>query len=575
MSKLSVDQKTVKDLFSGKHADFLIPDYQRPYAWGHDECETLWEDLFAFAFPNDNCEDFKSDTDEYYLGPIVTFRNEAGKLEIIDGQQRLTTLLLLLRAFYDKFSRMQDKPSRQMRKNIAECVWRTDEFDEPDTSKLKIDSEVASDADKEEFLRILRTGEAPKQNKSAYANNFRFFREKIDDLVSTYPTYTPYLATRILNNAILLPIEAESQDTALRIFSTLNDRGRPLSDADIFKSQFYKYFSELGRKDDFIKEWKALEEMTKDIFGSRRMDELFARYMYFERARHKIKETTTKALRDFYGQNSYALLKSEKTFEDLKSLAIFWDKIVRQDSAFSQRVLDRLFVLNYAPNGMWTYFVSVYFLAKRDENDQLEESAFFAFLNRITAFIFAYAVDRPGVNALRGPVYAEMINLVYNQEVTFKDYRFERENIRQQLQMYKFTNQRPITKSLLMWWAFNNPSQKVFDLNTWLEIEHIYPKRRAKEIPLTREDNLEALGNKAILESRINIRASDYRFSDKKRYYLGFTTDGGLVRERTNNAELLELANTIEDFNEADIEERTKRIIDSFVDFLEANSLIK
>ena len=52
-----------------------------------------------------------------------------------------------------------------------------------------------------------------------------------------------------MQNCILLPIEAESQDTALRIFSTLNDRGKPLSDADIFKAQFYKYYSDKGEKE--------------------------------------------------------------------------------------------------------------------------------------------------------------------------------------------------------------------------------------------------------------------------------------------------------------------------------------
>lgn len=51
MSKLNIDQKSVKALFSEKKADFLIPDYQRPYAWGEKECQTLWDDLFLFAFP--------------------------------------------------------------------------------------------------------------------------------------------------------------------------------------------------------------------------------------------------------------------------------------------------------------------------------------------------------------------------------------------------------------------------------------------------------------------------------------------------------------------------------------------
>mgnify|MGYP000118791284 FL=1 len=134
MSKLNIDQKTIRLLLTDKHSDFLIPDYQRPYAWGEDECSTLWDDLFAFPFPfpGDDYERFDSENDEYFLGPIVTFKNGSGQLEIIDGQQRLTTIMLLLRAFYDKFANMKDKQSVKMREAIARCVWKTDEFDEPD-----------------------------------------------------------------------------------------------------------------------------------------------------------------------------------------------------------------------------------------------------------------------------------------------------------------------------------------------------------------------------------------------------------------------------------------------------------
>ena len=127
MSKLNVDQKTIFDLFLDKKADFLIPDYQRPYAWGEEQCQTLWDDIFLFSFPDNNYEAF-DDNEEYFLGSIVTFKNEKGKSEVIDGQQRLTTLMLILRAFYDKFSNMQDKNSILTRDRIEKCIWKTDTF---------------------------------------------------------------------------------------------------------------------------------------------------------------------------------------------------------------------------------------------------------------------------------------------------------------------------------------------------------------------------------------------------------------------------------------------------------------
>lgn len=66
MSKLNVDQKTINELFSDTKADFLIPDYQRPYAWSEEQCLTLWNDIFDFAFPGADYSKFDKDNDEYF-----------------------------------------------------------------------------------------------------------------------------------------------------------------------------------------------------------------------------------------------------------------------------------------------------------------------------------------------------------------------------------------------------------------------------------------------------------------------------------------------------------------------------
>lgn len=579
MSKLSVDQKNIFDLLKDKKADFLIPDYQRPYAWQEKECQKLWDDIFEFAIPENDATKFDTN-DEYFLGPIVTFMNEDKKLEVIDGQQRLTTILLLLRAFYAKYGSMQDEQSKSTRENIEKCIWKTDEFGKPNLDELKIDSEVAMDKDKEEFLNILKTGIVEKNQKSQYAENYRIFQEKINNFLDTYPGYFSYLPIRVLNNCILLPIEAESRETALRIFSTLNDRGLPLSDSDLFKAQFYKYFNEKGQKDDFVKKWKELEELCESIFHPSQgtpMDELFTRYMYFLRAKMGIKSSTTEALRSFYEKNSYSILKNEYVFEDLINLANFWKDVLDQNvERFSDRILKRLFVLNYAPNGMWTYFTSVYYLQNRDEDSMLDDKKFFDFLNKIIAFIWTYAIYMPGVNALRTPVYAEMVNIVNDKQVEFNDFKFDEQVIKQIFENYEFYNRRPITKAMLTWYAFQNNAQELQDLNTNFDIEHILAKGR-QEIDSTLRDirNLECLGNKDLLERKVNIPASEYRFSDKKKFYFGFTTDKGIQKVGTNIVDLIELANSNEDFNENDIIERNNKILNEFYKFLKENNLFK
>ena len=579
MSKLSVDQKNIFDLLKDKKADFLIPDYQRPYAWQEKECQKLWDDIFEFAIPENDATKFDTN-DEYFLGPIVTFMNKDKKLEVIDGQQRLTTILLLLRAFYAKYGSMQDEQSRSTRENIEKCIWKTDEFGKPSLDELKIDSEVAMDKYKDEFLNILKTGIVEKDQKSKYAENYRFFQEKINNFLDTYPGYFSYLPIRILNNCILLPIEAESQETALRIFSTLNDRGLPLSDADIFKAQFYRYYNEKGEKDTFVKKWKELEELCESIFHPSQgtpMDELFTRYMYFIRAKMGIKSSTTEALRSFYEKDSYKLLKNDYIFDDLINLANFWKDVLNQNiDRFSDRVLKRLFVLNYAPNGMWTYFTSVYYLQNRDIDNMLDDQRFYDFLNKIIAFIWTYAVYIPGVNALRTPVYAEMINIVNNKPIEFSEFKFDEQVIKQSFENYEFYNRRPITKAMLTWYAFQNESQELQDLNVNFDIEHILAKGRQEiDSTLKNRKKIECLGNKALLERKINIPASEYRFKDKKKFYYGFTTDKGVTKIGTKIRDLIELADAHECFEEEDIVERNNKILNDFYSFLRENNLFK
>ena len=75
MSKLNVDQKSIYELLSDRKADYIIPDYQRPYAWDEDSCQTLWDDIFSFAIPDNDATKFDT-SDEYFLGSIVTFEND-------------------------------------------------------------------------------------------------------------------------------------------------------------------------------------------------------------------------------------------------------------------------------------------------------------------------------------------------------------------------------------------------------------------------------------------------------------------------------------------------------------------
>lgn len=129
---------------------------------------------------------------------------------------------------------------------------------------------------------------------------------------------------------------------------------------------------------------------------------------------------------------------------------------------------------------------------------------------------------------------------------------------------------------MLTWWAFENEAQSLISLESTIEVEHIFARNRQEiERSLNNPKNIESLGNKALLEKRINIRAADYRFADKKKYYLGFENNRGQKKEGTKIYELSQMANTLNDFTEENILNRYSAIMDRFIECLKENDLIE
>lgn len=142
----------------------MIPDYQRPYSWENEQCETLWADICAFAFPFDHA--FNPNGDQYFLGTILTFPNSSYESEVIDGHQRLVTFMLMLRAFYQAFGSASDESISIVRRKIEQCLWHTDEDEKPDKESLKLKYEIIADEDSRQLKRILTTGESDKKIKA-------------------------------------------------------------------------------------------------------------------------------------------------------------------------------------------------------------------------------------------------------------------------------------------------------------------------------------------------------------------------------------------------------------------------
>lgn len=149
MAEMKTERKSVFEYLSKNK--FLIPIYQRKYTWGTDECEQLWDDIVEF-WENKDDED---DEEEYFLGSVVMYKDNK-RQNIIDGQQRTTTLSLLIRALYDKAKNHKNSNVDELTKDLLKCLWDVNSINgKIDFDKKHLMSEVAIDGDNEILNSIL------------------------------------------------------------------------------------------------------------------------------------------------------------------------------------------------------------------------------------------------------------------------------------------------------------------------------------------------------------------------------------------------------------------------------------
>ncbi len=211
---IEVNKKSVEALLSeGKEHKFLIPAYQRPYEWDEEAVRILFEDLWEFTISPVG--------KTYFLGCIVTFENEDEQYEVIDGQQRITSLFLLLRAIYSKLETMEPTDSvKNLKSKIEPTLWYKDDITgEIQKDRIFIESKVIDSKDNTVFEDILKTGVVTK-NKDLYSKNYKIFTELLDDYSKNEPLLFYKFVNNILKNSVIFPINADSQDTALSIFTT-------------------------------------------------------------------------------------------------------------------------------------------------------------------------------------------------------------------------------------------------------------------------------------------------------------------------------------------------------------------
>lgn len=569
-ANINVNKQNVLQLLtSGQEIPFVIPEYQRPYSWSDDEIITLFEDLWEFSIERTHSDGAKN----YFLGCVVSYE-ENGERQIIDGQQRITSLFLLLRAVFSMLEKEDNKTDEvnNFIQKIKPALWKENEMTgKEDRSKILLRSEVVTDSGNLILRNILESGEADKNAKDNYSKNYNKFKELYIQKSQSSPNQIYHFVLALLNYSILLPITADDQETALTIFNTLNNRGLPLSDADIFKSYIYKKLDDTGKK-AFINKWKKLETDAEKANES--IQSLFYYNMFYMRAREKDDKSTTPGVRKYYLDKNKNRLTPE-IIDDLTVNLQLWKVINGREAAdgeeWSQNMDIRkiLDCLSSYTNEFWKYPVSIFFMEHKDKANF--EKIFLKFLRKLYVMLLTRYLEVPTINAVKVDILKLNVQIINNSHPEFyagfeekkleDEYAVNAEKARTDKLI--IAPHKNMVRMLLKVLAYQEDTQTDLLPGYW-EIEHIFPQTwDSKYYTLNEEEaneKLEHLGNKQPLEKKLNISASNNYFAKKKDRY-----------KDSNIAIIKKLGDsTLDEWNLANIDTNDTKVCEIIKDLLKA-----
>lgn len=529
---ISVNKQTVLQyLISGQEVPFLIPEYQRPYSWSYDEITTLFDDLWDFSIERLQ----EGGASSYFLGSVVSYyRKDVDRdRKIIDGQQRITSLCLLLRAIYTMLDKEESK-SKEVNNFITKiqpALWKKDELSgDVDCSQMLLKSDVVSDSGNEILRKILETGTTQEDASDNYSKNYDKFLQLYAEKSQSSPNHIFQFINALLNYTILLPINADEQETALTIFNTLNNRGLPLSDADIFKSYIYKGLDEAVKK-AFIKKWKQLETDSSEVNES--VQSLFYYHMFYIRAQDGDVNTSTPGVRKYYLEKNKSRLTVAVIDELVKNLHL-WE-VVNSRSAVDEELWSQnidirkiLDCLSSYPNEFWKYPVSIFYMMYKDREDF--EVLFLKFLRKLYVMLLTKYLEQPTISAVKGDIMKLNVQIIKSHHPIFKAGFEEKDTTNEQEQkaeQARINNllikpHRRVERMLLKLLAYEEEGQNELLPMKW-DIEHIFPQKWDTKYYTFPEkeanEKLEHIGNKLPLEKKQNISASNNYFDKKKEKY--------------------------------------------------------
>lgn len=304
---MDITQQSLLDILGEKGVRFVIPVYQRAYSWTQRQCQELWRDILRAAKVEGR----------HFVGTVLyTPENDDAqgrrRIAIIDGQQRLTTLTILICALAGYLERHEGALPGQTPASLAQNYLIVQ--DDAPACKL-----VLSPRDDDTLQAVVLGAPMPAKPSARIMENLAFFREQMgtDDFdVQTF--------WRGLKGLFAITAQVDDPDQAQSIFEGLNSKGYPLTIADLVRNYLLLTESHDEQTRLYDEYWRPMEELFVPDPGSLRLDNAIKGWLSvrFPRTRMKSAESVYSGFKQ-YVEDEYDGTK-EDLLHELRGFSLVW-----------------------------------------------------------------------------------------------------------------------------------------------------------------------------------------------------------------------------------------------------------
>lgn len=548
-----------------------IPNFQREYSWDKYYYNTFFIDILEGI----KQEDKKLINTDYFIGTMVFSGSEKKdeSIEVIDGQQRLTVITILLSVLTNKFKNIKEE---DLSEATFEYVKTKDDYGRP-IPKLK---SITSYPYFEAYVQsIEKTDVEPATEEEInIKQTYNYFESELEEMKLkgkyNFNKNTPYKDLLIaIRDQILqmnvISILTEEKDSAYEIFEILNAKGKNLASIDLIKNTIYsKFHADDNAKDKIIEnKWEGI----KTTLRSRNPNIGFATF-YRHYWISKYRKATNSKLYDSFKKYIKSNKKSYEEFvEDLSTIAETYMKIVspniddydnRKEYNWliqSLKAIEKTFGVTQARIALLALF-------ELKSNDKISSKAFKDAVNYIENFIFAYTgvlKNQANIYESRFSKLAIKLRESKNKSDTnnilkeylyqeFEDRYPQKEEFLSGFVRLRFSKQETPTNTITKY-VLNKISSKLNNSEVYSidsSIEHIINEDISN-------DNTLFIGNLICLEIDLNNEASDLAYEEKLEVY-----------KKSKYDQVLIFCNKYPNFNENNIEERSKILGEYYYDYI-------